>query len=101
MSDSLRTGGGHRQILAIDEDDAEAPSDTTAAPRAWIRRRAPALVVAAMLAVVALLGAQSLFDARERDRLASLADVPGVLQPVPNDVAVLWRWSPAQSAVLV
>src|SRR6218665_3264862 len=100
MSDSPRSGG-HGQILAIDEVDGDEPSDAAAAPRAWIRRLAPALVVAGVLAVVALLGAQALFDARERDRLAYLADVPGVLQPVPNDVALLWQWSSTESAVLV
>ncbi|WP_028050671.1 PQQ-binding-like beta-propeller repeat protein [Cellulomonas sp. URHD0024] len=99
-TDGLRTSG-HRQVLAMDEAGPPEVADVTAAPRDWIRRRAAWLVVAAVLAVIALVGAQTMVDARERDRLAYLADVPGVLQPLPGHVVPLWHFTPAESVALV
>ncbi|WP_028046224.1 PQQ-binding-like beta-propeller repeat protein [Cellulomonas sp. URHE0023] len=101
MSGGPRTTD-HLRLLAVEE--AEAPTDApdvVAAPRAWIRRRTPWLVAATVLAVLALVGAQAALDLRDRHRLADLAAVPGVLQPLPERVHAVWRWTPVTSASLV
>jgi outer membrane protein assembly factor BamB len=101
MSDILRTTG-HRRLLTLDEvEEPTDTPDTAAAPRAWIRRRAPWLVVAAALAVLGLVGVQTALDVHDRHRLAELVSVPGVLQPLPERVHALWRWTPSTSASLV
>lgn len=102
MSESQRLHlGGHRQVLEIDEGEPVTTSDVVGARRDWIRRRAPWLAVAVVVAVLALVGAQTLFDVRARDRLAYLASVPGVLQPLPEHVSTLWGWTPADAVTLV
>ncbi|WP_426594306.1 PQQ-binding-like beta-propeller repeat protein [Cellulomonas sp. McL0617] len=100
MSESLR-GAGHRQILVLEDSEPVRSTDTADAVRDWMRRHAAWLVVVAVLAVLVLVGAQRMVDARERQRLAYLARVPGILQPVPAHVAALWRWAPTDPVTVV
>jgi len=92
---------GHLETLDLDEAEGADATDATAAPRAWVRRRTPWLLAAAGLALAGLLGAQSLIDAREHARLASLADVPGVLRPLHEPVGTLWHWGALSAPSLV
>lgn len=71
------------------DDDPGPPAPQRRTDRA--RRRWPAALPAVV--VLALVVAQLAADARERVRLAALADVPGVLAPLPDPPAVAWRLS--------
>ncbi|ADG72980.1 hypothetical protein Cfla_0060 [Cellulomonas flavigena DSM 20109] len=68
------------------DDDPGTPAPQGRTGRA--RRRWPAALP--LVVVLALVVAQLVADARERVRLAALADVPGVLAPLPEPPAVAW-----------
>lgn len=96
--------GRMREVELVDEIDVHvtaAPSDGSApGPRSWPRRHALWLVPVAVVAVLGLVGAQSVLDARERSRIAALADVPGVIPPTGPDIGVIWRAPPELGAVM-
>lgn len=73
-------------MTVVELDDA--PPERPAAARRP-RARLPWLLAAAGV-VVALVTAQLVLDARERARLAGLADVPGVLAPLDGPPRTLW-----------
>ena len=50
--------------------------------------------------MLALVGVQSSLDERERERLAYLADVPGVLSPLHDPPAALRTWTPSAGALV-
>ncbi|WP_124341644.1 outer membrane protein assembly factor BamB family protein [Cellulomonas algicola] len=82
-------------------DDRHDTDGSDASPvHRWVRTHLR-LLVPAVLAVAALLvGAQLLLDARERARVAALADVRGVLRPVDPGLGVRWA-SGAEDARVV
>ncbi|WP_456825390.1 outer membrane protein assembly factor BamB family protein [Cellulomonas sp. P5_E12] len=90
---------GHLAPVELDEPDAARTAEPGLLP-AWLRRHAPAVAGATALLVLALLGAQSALDSRERERLTYLADVPGVLSPLHDPPDALWRWAPTAGTFL-
>ena len=94
---------GHLALVELDEPDAPDLADdprTAGLLPAWLRRHAATVAGAAALLVLALLGAQAALDTRERERLASLADVPGVLSPLHDPPTALWQWAPTAGTLL-
>jgi len=79
-----------------DETDADATdAGTTTEPAAAhrrARRRRRSLAFAGIV-LVGLIGTQVVLDARERDHLAHLASIPGVLAPMDESIGVLWSSS--------
>ncbi|MEZ0446788.1 PQQ-binding-like beta-propeller repeat protein [Cellulomonas sp. ICMP 17802] len=77
-------------------DDGEAPSVLLA----WLRTHALSVAGAAAVVALGLLGAQSAIDTHERERLAYLADVPGVLSPLHDPLGELWQWAPTAGSLV-
>jgi outer membrane protein assembly factor BamB len=71
--------------------DEPLPPDSVERSRAWLRRHWRWLAPTVALVVAALVGTQTIADARERARLDRLAAIPGVLAPVSPHLRVLWR----------
>lgn len=72
----------------------DGPRPRVPTPVAEVRRRRRRwwwLGAVAAVAVVALVGSQSVLDARQRAELARFASVPGVVAPVGPGVRVAWR----------
>ena len=90
---------GHLAPVELDEPDLTRTAGPSLLP-AWLRRHAPAVAGATALLVLALLSAQSALDSRERQRLAYLADVPGVLSPLHDPPDALWRWAPTAGTLV-
>ncbi|TQL02170.1 PQQ-binding-like beta-propeller repeat protein [Cellulomonas sp. SLBN-39] len=64
------------------------------AARGLRRRFRPWWLVPPLVLALALGAAQHVTDARERERLAALAHVPGVLPPLDGPLAPVWTSSP-------
>ncbi|WP_028050672.1 PQQ-binding-like beta-propeller repeat protein [Cellulomonas sp. URHD0024] len=99
--------GRMREVELVDDVDVHVPAAPargapSAAPaaRSWPRRHALWLVPALVLAVLGLVGTQSVLDARERNRIAALAEVPGVVPPASSDIGVIWRAPPELGTVM-
>jgi hypothetical protein len=81
----------HEDMHDVEMDEREElPTSIVAAAQSRLRRSWPlaAGLVAVLLGGLAVT--QVVLDARERARLARLAQVPGVLQPLDASVGVLW-----------
>ncbi|AEE44751.1 PQQ-binding-like beta-propeller repeat protein [Cellulomonas fimi] len=94
---------GRMQDVHLVEDDPLDPAPTGDLPRPPRPRWQPALrpALAGVLAVaLALTGTQLVLDARERARVAELADVRGVLRPLDPGVGVRWEAAAADAAVV-
>lgn len=78
----------------------EGTGDATSPVRAWVRTHLRVLVPATLAVAALLVGAQLVLDARERARVAALADVRGVLRPVDPGLAVLWAAGAADARVV-
>lgn len=88
-------------------DDRPAPSagttasaDAVATARGWLRRHLRVLVPLVLGVVAVLVAAQAVLDARERARVADLADVRGVVRPVDPGVQVRWEGDASAARVL-
>ena len=81
----MATTVAHAHLAPVELDDAERRRPQppgTGRPPTWVRRHARRGWPARRRPrVLALVGVQSVLDARERERLEYLADVPGVLEP--------------------
>ncbi|WP_029290747.1 PQQ-binding-like beta-propeller repeat protein [Cellulomonas sp. HZM] len=80
--------------VALDETSAPPPPQRPG----WLRRHGVAMAVAVVALAVAALVLQGRTDAAERRRVAALADVPGVLAPVGDDLRARWRTGVAAGA---
>jgi hypothetical protein len=92
---------GHLAPVELDEPDVldEREPSTSLLP-AWLRRHLLPVAGAAALLALGLVSAQSALDTHERDRLAYLADVPGVLSPLHDPPGELWQWAPAAGSLV-
>lgn len=80
----MRRRGGMAEV-ELDEHDDDAPVDEPVR-----RRRSRRWVLVPVLVVVALVGTQVGVELRDRAAVAALAQVPGVVRPVDEDVRILW-----------
>ncbi|KQY20387.1 hypothetical protein ASD16_21160 [Cellulomonas sp. Root485] len=81
---------GMAAVELVERDDEPArPGDAEPRRRSWRRLLVPVLVAA-----VALVGVQVVVELRDRAAVAALADVPGVVRPVDEDVRILWTLDP-------
>ena len=93
----------HAHLAPVELDDEDASRTSRRVRRSAVRLAASARgwVAAASVAVLlALLGVQSMLDARERARLEYLADVPGVLSPLHDPPGALRPWAPSAGALV-
>lgn len=91
---------GHLAPVELDEQDELDGSLPVSILPAWLKRHALSVAGAAALVALALVGAQSAIDVGERDRLAYLAEVPGVLSPLHDPPGELWRWAPTAGSLV-
>ncbi|WP_456844657.1 outer membrane protein assembly factor BamB family protein [Cellulomonas sp. P5_C6] len=94
---------GHLAPVELDELDDAGVLDGAALSSplpVWLRRHALAVTGTVALLALALVSAQSAVDTHERERLAYLADVPGVLSPLHDPPAELWEWGAGAGTLL-
>ena len=98
----MATTVAHAHLAPVELDDEEhRPAPTTCAPGADVGATARAwLAGAAAALLLALVGVQTVLDARERERLEYLADVPGVLSPLNDPPGALRPWAPSAGALV-
>ncbi|WP_456788562.1 outer membrane protein assembly factor BamB family protein [Cellulomonas sp. P5_C5] len=75
-------------MAAVELEELDGGETRPEEPERRHRSRRWLLVPAAV--VVALLGTQLVVEARERAAVAALAQVPGVVRPVDEDVRIVW-----------
>ena len=81
-------------VELVEHDDVPA---SPAAPRHRSVRR---LLVPVLVVAVALVGVQVVVELRDRAAVAALAQVPGVVRPVGEDVRILWTVEPGTQWVV-
>ena len=89
----------HLAPVALDEPDDHDVPPPGRLPT-WLRQHAAWVAGGSVVAVLALVGVQSVLDARERERLEYLADVPGVLSPLNDPPDALRQWAPSAGAAV-
>lgn len=77
---------GMAAVELVEHDGADERPDAPV-PRRRVRRW---LLVPVLVVVVVLVGVQVAAGLRERAAVAALAQVPGVVRPVDEDVRILW-----------
>ena len=93
----------HLAPVELDDPTDAGPADAGAPSGrlpAWVRRHAGWVAGASAVLMLTLVGVQSSLDERERERLAYLADVPGVLSPLHDPPAALRTWTPSAGALV-
>ncbi|KQY23173.1 hypothetical protein ASD16_11420 [Cellulomonas sp. Root485] len=91
----------HLAPVELDDEGLIGPQDAgTGRAPTWVRRHAAWLAGAGAALVLALVGVQTVLDARERERLEYLADVPGVLSPLHDPPGALRPWAPSAGSLV-
>lgn len=86
----MRRRGGMAEVELDEHDDAPVDEPVR-------RRRSRRWVLVPVLVVVALVGTQVVVELRDRAAVAALAQVPGVVRPVGEDVRILWTLDAGRS----
>lgn len=87
-----------RSVQLVEAD--ATPADESARRPSWLRRHARWAVVVGVVLVALVVGVQSASARGDRARLAALATVPGVLNPLDGSLEVAWRLDFAHSTAI-